>query len=135
MSISAQLGTLPTLIMCFDGLSIFSIVANLFAIPIASVAFMIMFSFSILGAIFKPLGFGLIVFEWLMKVVTMIGRIMGSILLAGANKTIILVFSFLLIASAIIGSDYMFVKRKPKIIITSIIACVAGMLLVVSFCA
>lgn len=134
VSISAQLGTLPTLIMCFDGLSIFSIVANLFAIPIASVAFMIMFSFSILGAIFKPLGFGLIVFEWLMKVVTMIGRIMGSILLAGANKTIILVFSFLLIASAIIGSDYMFVKRKPKIIITSIIACVAGMLLVVSFC-
>lgn len=133
VSISAQIGTIPTLMMCFDNLSVFSSVANLFAIPIASVAFMAMFSFSILASIFKPLGFGLVVFEWLMKVVTMIGRIMGSITIAGANKTVVMIFSVLMLLTAMCGSDYCFANGKKKWAIVASMSVLTALCFVVSF--
>lgn len=118
VSLSAQIGTIPTLALCFKNVSVFSIFANMFAIPIASMAFMNMFSFSILGVIFKPLGFGLVVFEWLMKIVTVIGKIFGSVTFAGANRIWILIFSFFLILTGICSSNYLFCEKKTKNFLT-----------------
>lgn len=125
VSLSAQIGTIPTLALCFRNCSVFSIVANMLAIPIASIAFMIMFSFAIFGTIFKPFGFGLIFFEWIMKCVTIIGKIFGSVTLAGANRTGVLIFSFLLISWGIISSDFMFGNKKPKRILSLVLFALA----------
>lgn len=133
VSVSAQIGTLPTLILCFKNLSIFSIVANLIAIPVASVAFMIMFSFSILGAIFKPFGIGLVLFKWLMWFVTLIGKVFGSVLLAGANYWWIIAFSFLLICSALFATDYTFFKKKEKVWLSAISSSLCAVCLVLAF--
>lgn len=133
VSISAQIGTLPTLSLCFKNFSIFSIVANMLAIPIASIAFMIMFSFSFLGMIFKPLGFGLVLFEWLMKVVTIIGKIFGSVNFAGADRVWILIFSFLLISAGICASNYMFCERKTKRILSIVLGVLSVTCFVFSF--
>lgn len=133
VSISAQIGTLPTLILCFKNLSIFSIVANLLAIPVASIAFMIMFSFSIFGIIFKPLGFGLVAFKWLMWFVTLIGRVFGSITLASANYWWIIAFTFTLIASVMFMTDYTFLEKKPKIWLSSSCFAICAVCLVLAF--
>lgn len=114
IALSATIGTIPTLALCFKNLSIFSIIANILAIPIASIAFMIMFSFSIFGAIFKPFGFGLVVFKWLMYVVTIIGKIFGSLTFAGASYQWIIAFSFLLVAFVMFMSDFTFFEKKQK---------------------
>ena len=75
---------------------------------------MIMFSFSIFGAIFKPFGFGLVVFKWLMYVVTIIGKIFGSLTFAGASYQWIVAFSFLLVAFVMFMSDFTFFEKKQK---------------------
>lgn len=133
VSLSAQIGTIPTLALCFRNVSVFSIVANMLAIPIASIAFMIMFSFSILGTIFKPFGFGLVFFEWSMKCVTVIGKIFGSVTLAGADKVWILIFSFFLIFASIVSSDFMFSKKKTKKILSIILFVLAFSSFTLSF--
>ena len=114
IALSAQIGTIPTLVLYFKNLSIFSIVANLLAIPIASLAFMIMFSFSIFGAILKPFGFGLVAFKWLMYAVTLIGKIFGAISFAGASYWWIVSFSFLLVLFVLFVCDFSFIERKRK---------------------
>jgi len=119
ISISAQIGTIPFIALYFKNISIFSIVANILAIPIASLAFMIMSLFVIFGVIWKPLGFGLYAFKWLMYIVTVIGKIMGSITFAGANQVMTTVFSFMLIASIMLATDYTFYNRKLKIVLSS----------------
>lgn len=119
ISISAQIGTIPFIALYFKNISIFSIVANILAIPLASLAFMIMSLFVIFGVIWKPLGFGLYVFKWLMYIVTLIGKIMGSITFAGANQIMTTVFSFMLIATIMLATDYTFYSRKLKIVFSS----------------
>ena len=114
--------------MQFDRLSLFSIVANILAIPIASFAFMFMFVFVLLGMLTPALGAFTYIFELLMKVVTAISQVLGSLTLSGANVTLILCFSISLITTIIIGSDYVFANIKFKKIIN-----IAGSLLSVLF--
>lgn len=122
ISIATSVGIVPVMAYYFDNISIFSIVANLFAIPIASIAFMLMFVGVNLGVIFMPLGGLTFLFEPLMKVVTLIGKIMGSVNFAGANKHLVMVFSVLLLLAVICGCDYNFLKKKPKMITTTTLA-------------
>ena len=114
VSLSAQIGTLPAMVFHFEKLSIFALVANLLAIPIASLAFMIMFFFVLLGSIFAPLGIGVYLFEPLMFVVTKISNVFASVTFAGANTTLAIVFTFIMIATVFLGSDYSFFDQKYK---------------------
>lgn len=133
ISISAQIGTIPFMALYFKNISIFSIIANILAIPLASLAFMIMSLFVIFGVIWKPLGFGLYAFKWLMYIVTLIGKIMGSITFAGANSVMTAVFSFMLIATIILFTDYTFYNKKYKIILSSCGACLCMVCFVLMF--
>jgi len=114
ISLSTFLGTLPVMAMHFERLSVCSVFTNLLAIPIASVAFMAMFVSTFMGVIFPALSFGNYIFYGLMYVVTLISKIFASFTFAGANGVLVILFSVLLISSAIFGSDYNFTNEKIK---------------------
>ena len=112
--ISAQIAVLPVMFTCFSTFSIFSVITNLLCIPIASVAFMFLFVTVILSLIIPPLGILAYVFEALMKVVTGISSITGAISIANSEQWTILLFSIVLLACAMLASDYLFFKGKGK---------------------
>jgi len=131
VSLSASIGTTLAIMVNFNKLSIFAVITNCIVIPIASIAFMLMFVFVVLGALVYPLGIGVYLFEILMKIVTGIGKLTGAINLAGVNKYFMVVFGFGLILSGVTVSDYCIVKKKSKIILatSSAVISVVGLIL------
>ena len=120
VSLAASIGTNLVIMLSFDKLSLFSIVTNCIVIPIASVAFMLMFTFVLLGMVIYPLGIGSFLFEPLMKVVTGVGTIAGVVSLAGLNNWLVLGFGAFLITGAVFVSDYSLIQKKNRIILGSI---------------
>ena len=116
ITLAVFIGTLP-IMMKFDRLSLFSIVANILSIPIASIAFMFMFVFVLLGMISPALGAFTYIFELLMTVVTAISKVLGAITLSGANSVCVLLFTVALISTIMLCSDYVFLNAKSKRII------------------
>ncbi len=110
------LGTLVVMLK-FDRLSLFSVVANILAIPLASFAFMFMFVFVISGMLTPALGAFTYIYELLMSVVTAISKVFGALTLSGANQICVLLFSIVLVTSIVFGSDYVFAGAKTKKII------------------
>ena len=133
ISLSATIGTMPAIMLSFEKLSIFSIVTNVIVIPIASVAYMFMFVFVIFSLIIHSLGVFIYVFEALMRVVTAISQVTGSISLIGVNKLLTLLFSVSLVSSVIVISDYALIKHKSKLITGLILLFVSIVLLLMMF--
>ena len=123
--LSAQIGVLPVMFKTFSTFSIFSIITNMICIPIASIAFMILFVTVILSLIIPQLGVLIYAFEFLMKIVTFISGFMGAIELLKVKKWTISLFSASLLAGGIFVSDYVFFKGKArKMLVISSVAMV-----------
>ena len=119
VSLSATIGTMPAMMLSFNNLSIFSIITNVIVIPIASVAYMLMFAFVFVAMILPPLGVFMYMFEFLMRIVSGISQITGSINLVNTMQIFVILFSIGLISTAIIISDYCIVKKKSRVIMAS----------------
>ena len=120
ISLSASIGTTFTMMICFEKLSILSVVINMIAIPVASVAFMMMFLFVLIALIIPPLGALLYAFEFLMKIVTGMSQIFGSISLVGMSKYAVYSFGASLTMASILMSDYALINKKNKITFVSL---------------
>lgn len=120
VSLSATIGTNLVMMLSFDKLSIFSVMTNMIVIPIASVAFMMMFGFVLISLVVPALGVFIYMFEALMKVVTGVGQITGSVSLLGAKEPYVLLFGLLLIIGSIFMSDYCIIKKRQKLIFSLI---------------
>ncbi|MBQ7467059.1 MAG: ComEC/Rec2 family competence protein [Clostridia bacterium] len=132
VTLAVFIGTLVVMLK-FDRLSLFSIVANIFAIPIASFAFMFMFVFVLLGMLTPALGAFTYIFQLLMSIVTAISRVFGAALLSGANKIFILLFSFTLVSTIILASDYVFANIKFKKVVNIAGSVISVLLLGLAF--
>jgi len=117
-SVAVTLGTSLPMMVSFSKLSIFSIVTNVIVIPIASVAYMIMFASVLLALILPALGVFTYMFEFLMKIVTGISSITGSVNFAGFNQILVLIFGVMIVLTAITFSDYLFMNKKSRRIIS-----------------
>lgn len=114
LAIAVQVGVVPAMAVYFSQLSIFSIVTNIIVIPIASIAFMILFIGVLLGVIFAPLAKLCYIFEFLMKIVTTISSFTGAVSFVNRKRELISAFSLSLVGFGIISSDFVFFKRKVK---------------------
>ena len=116
VSLSAQVGITSPLMLSFSKMSIYSVVTNIIVIPIASLAFMFLFASVIISLFVPALGVFTYMFEFLMRIVTGISSLTGSINFASVNPVILYLFSFSVIALGLILSDYMFMKKSTRII-------------------
>ena len=116
VAVSATVGTLPIMCLSFDKISILSVIANIFLIPIASTAFMFLFMSVIFALILPAFGVFTYMFELLMKIVTISSSVLGEWNLSGVNGNIAVLFSFLTIAMCLVCSDYIFLDKKKKLI-------------------
>lgn len=123
--LSAQIGVVPVMMGTFSTFSVFSVVTNLICIPIASIAYMILFVSVLLSLIIPALGVFAYLFELLMRIVTGVSSIIGSINLINVESWTLILFSFVLLACCIFVSDYLFLKKKSKkIAVITSLACV-----------
>lgn len=116
VSLSAQVGITSPLMLSFSKMSIYSVVTNIIVIPIASLAFMFLFASVIISLFVPALGVFTYMFEFLMRIVTGISSLTGSINFASVNPVILYLFSFSVIALGLILSDYIFMKKRARII-------------------
>ena len=116
VSLSAQVGITSPLMLSFSKMSIYSVVTNIIVIPIASLAFMFLFASVIISLFVPALGVFTYMFEFLMRIVTGISSLTGSINFASVNPVILYLFGFSVIALGLILSDYMFMKKRTRII-------------------
>lgn len=113
-SVAVTLGTSLTLMTSFSKLSIFSIITNILVIPIASVAYMIMFASVLFAVILPALGVFTYMFEFLMKIVTFISSITGSINFEAFNQTFVILFGLMIVVTSMAVSDYIFMKKRTR---------------------
>lgn len=114
ISLGATIGTLPSMMINFTKLSIFSVVTNLIVIPIASFAFMLLFVIVLISFIIPPLLKFVYLFEALMKIVSGVSVLTGAINLAKVNKWLIYGFSAGLITSGMLVSYNLILPSKAK---------------------
>ena len=133
ISIGAAVGTMPIMCMYFESISLLSVVANMILIPIVSIAFMFMLVFVLLAMMLEGFGVFLYVFEFLMKFVTKTSSFLGAWTLSGANETLIMLFSALVLALCLVFSDYIFIEKKKKVICSSVLGPLTLICLVLSF--
>lgn len=120
VSLSASIGTAFPIMIAFEKLSLFSVVTNMIVIPLASVAYMLMFVFSLMSIIIPALGVFIYMFEVIMRVVTGISQITGAISLAECNQYFVFGFGAMMVVAGIFVSDYFITKRKLKLLTTLI---------------
>ena len=111
---SATIGTLPILITIYSRVSSLSLIVNLLAVPITSVAYMSLMVFSIIVAVLPFLRFIMAVPQVLIKALVYIAKIT-----AGLDRAFIefipdklLVLAVFLLA--FMASDYVFLNKKVK---------------------
>lgn len=133
VSIGAMIGTLPIMCLSFDSISLFSVIANMILIPVASIAFMFMLVFVLPAMILPGFGVFLYVFELLMKFVTITSSFLGSWTLAGAKEIFVMVFSGFVLSLCLVLSDYVFIEKKNKVILSSILSSLTLLFFVLCF--
>ncbi len=129
LSLSAEIGIIPSLVLSFSKISVFAIVTNIIVIPIASIAFMFLFVAVIVSLILPALGMFTYIFEFLMRIVTGISQLTGAITFASANQVVLILFSIFIVMLAIMCSDYVFMQKKSR----AVMCCGAGVLSLVAF--
>jgi len=121
LSLSASIGTLITSVVSFEKISPFAVLTNVIVIPLASVAFMILFSCVLISLLIKPFGYTLILFKLIMSIVTGVSSLFGSIVLSNLSLYLSIALSVFLCVGVLFLSGFIFVKKKTKAI-TSIVS-------------
>ena len=127
MSAGATAGTLPFLALKFNRISTFSIITNIFIIPIASIAIVLVFITTAAGLLFQTLGVWMayvsgFVVRILIKVIGLIASI-PAVAVDIASPPWYLIFALFVIL--FIASKYVLIKTWIKAMVSTAIAIVA----------
>ena len=133
VSMSAGVGTFLPIMLFFNKISLLSFITNIIVVPIASLAFMIMLPLMFVAMIIEPLGVFIYMFEFLMKIVTWISSLTGSISLVGLNSCFVTGFGLSLLLAILLNSDYVLISNKTKKIVSIMFFVLSVSILSLSF--
>ena len=123
---AVQLGLLVTSIFFFGKFSAIAFLTNFVSVPIASVAYMYVVFACILSFILPFISPVLVVFSWLMSVVVKFNSwAVGLWLIIDFSKIKVVAIIASLIIMFIL-SDYLFVKKNTKVLLSVIVLLVCG---------
>lgn len=132
VGVGATIGTTPIMAMSFSKVSLFSIITNMIVVPVASIAFMALFSSVIIACFIPIFGKVAIVFEWFMKFVTGVGRLSASTAVV-CNDWITLLFTLAIIITCMFISGVIIQNRKARIISSSVSGAISVVLFILLF--
>ena len=115
--LSVQLGTLAITCMAFEKLTLIAILANFVCLPVASVAYMILFGTIIIATICPPISICVYLFEFVMQVVVKFVHFLAPYGLFEIARWKGQVLSCLVPCSMFVCSEYLLVKKWPKTIV------------------
>ncbi|MEG1581810.1 MAG: ComEC/Rec2 family competence protein [Clostridia bacterium] len=131
MSMSATIGTLPFTLYFFGTFPVLSIITNIFAIPIASIAFMSLFVITIITLILPFMGFLMKVPEILFYLLVRLSVVVSSTGVGNINKQMNAICFIPYTGAMISASNYFLVKTKTKIISISIFLLILLLLFII----
>lgn len=121
VSLSASLGIMPIMIVNFHKFSALSVFTNMIVIPIASIAFMLLFLGVMLAMIIPSLSIIIVPFDIIMKFVTAIAIVASDISINMFNVNMGSAWIFFFLGLYAIISEYIRLKWWVKIVIVSIL--------------
>lgn len=126
LSLAASIGIMPIMALSFEKFSALSVFTNMIVIPIASIAFMILFAAVIISMIVPSISIIVVAFEFLMRFVTAVAAVAASAWVNLYHVNVGSAFLFLVLGVSAIISEYVQIKRPYKfLIIMFILKCVA----------
>lgn len=131
LNFAVQIGLVVTNLYYFGTFPVFGILANLVAVPIATVAFMILAFGSVLSLIFPFMSFVNHGFGMLMSVVVKFNNLVSGVGLTLTAGTFSFLPIILMFALMFLASDYVFLKRRYKLVGCSALAIAVLCLLVI----
>ena len=111
---SATIGTLPIIITIYSRVSSLSLLANLIAVPIASVGYMTLIVFSVISLIFPFMRFLMVIPDLCLRAIIYIAKLTANFdraFIEFIPDKLLILAVFLL---AFFASDYVFLNKKLK---------------------
>ena len=115
LSLSASIGIMPIMAINFNKISILSVFTNMIVIPIASIAFMLLFITVIVSMIIPSISVIIVPFEYIMRFVTAVASIAANISINTFSINVGTGILFFVIGVCAIVSEYIKINKFYKI--------------------